>query len=164
MTPFAASTKRPLQLRARRDLRAVAVESSGTQTWVLKDPLTLEHFHLSAEEHFLWEMLKRPATLDELQRAFQRQFAPQTISPQALWGFINRLFVSGLLLSESTGQGAELLAEREREQSSRRAWAWTQLLAIRFRGIDPDRPLTWLHERLGWLFSPAAVAARVALV
>ena len=55
-------------LRLRLDLIAAPVEMSGAPTWVVKDPLTLEHYHFSPEEYALMELLRRPISLAELER------------------------------------------------------------------------------------------------
>lgn len=148
-----SSVDRPLALRLRPDLSAVPIEMAGARTWVVKDPLTLEHFQFSAEEYALVDMLRQPISLAGLQREFARRFPPQTITPQAVWSFLSRLHEAGLLLGDAPGQGREL-AERARKDRLRRwAFSWTRLLCIRFRGFDPDRFLTAAHRRLGWLFS-----------
>ena len=91
-----ASIDRPVALRLRPDLVAVPVEMSGMTTWVIQDPLTLEHFQFSAEEHALLEWLRESVSIAELARRFARQFAPQTISPEAIWNFVSRLHRAGL--------------------------------------------------------------------
>src|SRR6201999_2488076 len=102
-----ASIEREMALRTRADLVSTAVESAGATTWVVKDPLTLEHFQFSAEEYALVEWLREPVSIAELQRLFQRRFAPQTITPTTIWEFLSRLHAAGLLISDSTGQGHE---------------------------------------------------------
>ena len=159
-----SSNDRTTSLRTRADLLATRVETVGATTWVVKDPLTLEHFHFSAEEYALFDWLREPVTIAELQRQFQRTFSPQTITPAAIWEFMSRLHAAGLLVSESTGQGRELLARRERDTLKRWLFAWTGLLGMRFRGIDPDAFLTAAHSRCRWLFSPAARLAATAVV
>ena len=59
MTKPLSSNDRPLALRLRPDLVVVPVEMSGTKTWVVKDPLTLEHFQLSDEEYALADLLRQ---------------------------------------------------------------------------------------------------------
>jgi putative peptide zinc metalloprotease protein len=159
-----ASVERPLALRLRPDLLAARVEMSGTQTWVVKDPVTLEHFQFSAEEYALMEWLRQRMSIAELQRRYAREFPPQTISPQAVWDFLSRLHEAGLLVSDGAGQGRELLARRRRERSRNWAMSWARLLAIRFRGIDPDSFIQALHERCRWLFSRAALLLVAALI
>ena len=151
-----ASVDRPLALRLRPDLIAAPVEMTGVTTWVVKDPVTLEHFQFSAEEYALLDWLRQPASIAQLQRQFADEFAPQTISPQGVWDFLSRLHGAGLLVGDAPGQGHELLARMRKERARRWALSWMGLLAIRFRGVDPDVFLTAAHRRLGRLFSPAA--------
>lgn len=159
-----ASIHRPLALRLRPDLQSAPVETGDMETWIVKDPLTLEHYQFSAEEFALMDWLREAVSIAELQRRFARTFPPQTISPQGVWGFLGRLHEAGLLMSEATGQGDELLGRMRRERNHRWSLAWTSLLAIRFRGIDPDRMLTAVHSTCGWLFSRVALLPVVAVV
>jgi putative peptide zinc metalloprotease protein len=162
--PDLSSVNRPLALRLRPDLVATPVEMSGVTTWVVKDPVTLEHFQFTAEEHALAERLRQPASITDLQRELARQFPPQTITPEAAWDFLSRLHANGLLVGDAPGQGRELLARRRRQRNQRWALAWTQLLAIRFRGVDPDRFLTALHRHIRWVFSPLVLFALCPLI
>lgn len=159
-----ASIDRPIGLRLRGDLQVAEVESSGATTWIVKDPLTLEHFQFSAEEFALMDWIRRPVSIAELQRLFQRRFSPQTITPQTIWDFLSRLHTAGLLVGDAAGQGTELLDRRDREQLRRWALSWTGILGIRFRGFDPDGLLTALHAELRWLFSPVSLLAALAVV
>jgi putative peptide zinc metalloprotease protein len=159
-----ASIDRPTLLRTRADLLATRVEGVGATTWIVKDPLTLEHFQFSAEEHALVDWLREPVTIAELQRLFHRRFSPQTITPQAIWDFLSRLHSSGLVVSDSRGQGQELLARRDRETVRRWAFSWSGLLGIRFRGVDPDAFLTAVHNSCRWFFSPLTAMAAIAVV
>jgi putative peptide zinc metalloprotease protein len=159
-----ASIDRPLNLRLRPDLIAVPVEMSGCTTWLVKDPATLEHFQFSAEEYALVNWLRHSVSIAELRRRFAAQFPPQTISPQAVWDFLSRLHGAGLLIGDGVGQGCELLRRMRRDRARRWALSWTTLLAIRFRGVDPDAFLTAAHRRLSWLFSPATLLAALVVV
>ncbi|HEX5471395.1 MAG TPA: site-2 protease family protein, partial [Lacipirellulaceae bacterium] len=159
-----ASIDRPVGLRLRADLVATAVESPECTTWIVYDPLTLEHFQFSAEEYALMDWLRQPVTIAELRRRFNRMFSPQTITPQVLWDFLRRLHTSGLLLSESPGQGPELLSRHGRDQLRRWAFSWTSILGIRFPGFDPDRFLTALNDEFRWFFSPVTFLVALAIV
>jgi putative peptide zinc metalloprotease protein len=153
MSKPTASIDRPLALRLRPDLVAMPVEMAGASTWVVKDPLTLEHFHFSAEEHALLEMLRRHVSLAEMSRDFARKFPPRTITEPELWAFLSRLHEAGLLMSDAAGQGDELLQRHRTERVRSWSLAWAQLTAIRFRGINPDAALTAIHRHGRWLFS-----------
>lgn len=159
-----ASADRPLALRLRPDLIAVPVESAGAATWVVNDPLILDHFHFSAEEYALMDWLREPISLAELRRRFARDFRPRTITEQEIWTFVSRLHETGLLIGDATGQGKELLLRMRRDRMRRWALAAPQLLAIRFRGVDPDRFLTAVNKRCGWLFSRITLLAVASVV
>lgn len=149
----AAAVDRPLVLRARADMQLAPVAFSGQTAYVLKDPLTLELFHLSAEEFFLFDKLKQSISLKGLQRAFQQRFAPRTITPQQLQHGVNQLHSQGLLLSEASGQGEEL---RERDRRRRRGERWQsclKLLSFRLGSIDATSLVDGLHRRVRWMFS-----------
>jgi putative peptide zinc metalloprotease protein len=161
---FLSATNRSLTLRLRPDLVASQVEMSGAPTWVIKDPLTLEHYHFSPEEFALLELLRQPTSLAALKRAYGRCFAPRTITDQEVWTFLSRLHESGLITSDAPGQGDELLRRGRTARLRRWATSLVQLTAIQFRGINPDRFLTAVHNCCRWLFSGAALAAAVLLI
>ena len=149
---------RCLPFRVRADVRAVRVDYSRQATWVLKDPVTLELYHLTAEEYFLFEQLRQPISLGQLQRQFERQFPPRRVSIQALQMYLNGLHQSGLLLGEEPGQVRGLLARGARR---RRQW-WLQsasrLLAIPLPGVDVARLFDgsrfgWWKPARRWIFS-----------
>ena len=75
-----ASIDRPVGMRLRADLLVTEVPSSGSTTWIVKDPLTAEHFQFSAEEYAFMDWMGERVTIAELQRRFNRRFSPQTIS------------------------------------------------------------------------------------
>lgn len=159
-----SSIDRPLALRLRPDLLSSPVVMSGVTTWVVKDPVTLEHFQFTDEEHAIADRLRQSASIAELQREFESRFPPQTITPEAVWDFLSRLHANGLLVGDAVGQGHELLDRRRRQRTQQWALSWTQLLAIRFRGVDPDRFLTASQDLIRPLFSPLALFAALSLV
>ena len=78
---------------------------AGQAAYVLKDPLTLEMFHLTAEEYFLFQALRAQTTLSRLRREFERRFAPRRVTAEALQQGLQTLHGQGLLLSEAPAQG-----------------------------------------------------------
>ena len=111
-----AAVDRSLALRAREDVEATSVSFSGQQAYVLKDPLTLEMFHLTAEEHFLFQALRETVSLSRLRRLFEARFAPRHVSHEALQQGINNLYNQGLLLGDAPAQGQELLERGDRRR------------------------------------------------
>ncbi len=163
--PSLSTLDRPLTLSTRRDIQITPVSYSGQMSYVLKDPMTLEFAYLTAEEFFLFEQLREPTTLGQLRREFEKQFAPQQISPEALQHGVNQLYRQGLLVSETAGQGRELV---ERGAERRRAERWqslVRLLSIRLGSVDATNIVDGLYARLRWIFStPVALLALTILV
>jgi putative peptide zinc metalloprotease protein len=147
----------------RPDLDAQEQTYEGGRFWVVKDPLTLRYFRFQEEEYAVLAWLDGQTSLAELQKKFERRFAPQTISTAELHPFIGTLYKASLVISDAPGQ-AEVLLERRAERASdeRKQW-WGNLLAIRFRGFNPDALLSELDDYFGWLFAPATIAAALLL-
>src|SRR5947207_12118159 len=155
-----SSTARPLAVQMRRDLVARRQRWQAREYWTVKDPLTLKYYRFENEEFAILSMLDGQTSSDAIRERFEREFAPQRISAAQLQHLLTMLHRSNLLVADAAGQGGELL-KRDR-QRQRREWIATasNFLAIRFRGVDPDRLLSRLNARVGWIFSlPAAIAA-----
>ena len=60
---------------------------------------------------------------------------------------------SGLVISTAPGQGHQL--KTRRDERRRKEWLakLSNVLAIRFKGIDPERFLNWLYPWTAWFFS-----------
>ena len=158
-----SAVDRPLVLRARADVQLVPVSFSGQTGYVLKDPLTLELFHLTAEEHFLFDQLKQAMSLKGLQQAFQERFVPRRITPQQLQQGVNQLHGQGLLLSEAAGQGSELHKRGQRRRRTERWQSLMKVLSFRLGSIDATNVVDTLHSKLRWLYSLPTLAATLAV-
>ena len=153
-----SSTRRPLGLRMRQDLMVQRQTWQERDYWVVKDPLALKYYRFEAEEFAILQMLDGEHSLDDIQESFEREFAPQRITAAELYRLLGMLHRTGLLLSDTAGQGEQLLERAdERTRQQRRAIAG-QILSLRFRGVDPDRFLDRLNGWCGWLYSKTAAA------
>ncbi len=159
-----AAIDRPLGLRARGDLEPVSVTFVGQSTYVLKDPLTLEYTHLTAEEYFLFESLENSISLGELRREFEKKFVPRQITHEALQQGINHLYSEGLLLSKSEGQGRELFQRGERRKRTERWQSLLQLLSFRLGSIDATHLIDAVYAKMRWVFSASMLAVVAAIV
>jgi putative peptide zinc metalloprotease protein len=140
-------------MRMRPDLELRAVHMRGRPQWSVKDPLALRYYQLREEEYFILRMLDGRASIDEIQRRFARRFAPRRLEPDRLHAFLGRLHNEGLIIADPAGQGAELL--RRRGKLRRQKWleTFSNVLALQFRGIDPDRFLGRIEPATRWIFS-----------
>jgi putative peptide zinc metalloprotease protein len=157
------SAMRPLRLRKRADLVASKNFYDGRTYWVVKEPVGLNYFRFHEEEYAILSMLDGNTSLQTIREKFQAQFAPQRITLQDLQQFIGMLHRSGLVISNAAGQGRQL--RRRGDQKRKREWLGklTNIFALRFRGIDPERLLTRLLPWFGWLFTPAALLGALVL-
>ena len=145
--------------RKRPDLQITPPKKGGRRVWSVKDPVSLSYYEHRDEEYFVLSRLEQPCSIEGLCAEFGNRFRPQTLAPHILEQFLGQLIQQGLLVSCQPGYGKTL---RQRATASEHRQRWqklTNLLAIRFRGFDPDKMLTWIVKRCEWLFSPWFLAA-----
>ncbi len=152
-----SSSARAMKLRMRPDLSAAQHRYLGQVYWVLKEPVGLKYFRFQEEEYAILLLLDGETSLDEIKVEFERRFPPQKITVEELGQFVGMLHRSGLVIANVPGQGRQL-----RKRSIERKWkefagAASNILAMRFKGIDPDRILNWLHPRMRWFFTVPAM-------
>ena len=159
-----SAAARPVALRMRPDLSVRAHKYGGERYWVVKDPIALAYFHLRDEEHAILRMLDGRTSLGEIKGRFEEAFAPLQMSLDQLQAFLGRLHRSGLVVGDAAGQGEQLLKRRGRRRRREMLGAWSNVLAIRFRGVDPEPLLCWLYPKCRWIFSFWFLAACFLLV
>ena len=147
------SAMRPLKLRKRPDLEASRHLYHGRGYWVVKEPVGLNYFRFHEEEYAILNMLDGQTSMQEIRDRFQSQFAPQRITVQDLQQFIGMLHRSGLVISETSGQGRQLRRRGDNKKKRERLGKLANVFALRFRGIDPERILNFLLPWFGWLFT-----------
>ncbi len=148
-----SSSSRRLPLRMRPDLSVRYHKYQGQPYWVIKEPIGLKYYRFQEEEYSILRMLDGECSFDDLKQRFERQYAPQKISLEDLQHFIGMLHRSGLLIADAEGQGSQL--RKRRDQTVRQEWLskLSNVLALRFKGIDPDRLLNWLAPFTNWFFT-----------
>ncbi|MEM6798211.1 MAG: HlyD family efflux transporter periplasmic adaptor subunit [Planctomycetota bacterium] len=154
-----SSSSRTLPIRVRPDLRARRQRYQGRTYWVVKDPVALQYFRFEEEEFAILQMLDGESSLDEIAERFEREFPPQTIRTEELQQFIGMLHRSGLVIADAGGQGVQLKKRRD-DRTKKERWAkMSNVLAIRFKGIDPERALNLLYSfpPVRWFFSTSAL-------
>ena len=150
-----SSSARKLSVRVRADLSAKQQRYHGRSYWVVKDPVGLNYFRFQDEEYAILNMLDGTRSLDEIKDEFEAEFPPQKITLEELQQFLGQLHRSGLIVANVPGQGRELRKRRDEKRRKEILGAMTNILCIRFKGIDPERLLNWLYPKVRWFFSPA---------
>ncbi len=162
-----SSSSRALTVRKRPDLSANRQRYQGTGYWVVKEPVGLQYFRFHDEEYFILNMLDGHVSLQQIKDGFEQRFAPQKITFGDLQQFIGMLHRSGLVISNSPGQG-KALRERGRKKKNKEVMGkFANVFALRYRGFDPEKLLNSLLPWFGWLFTiparnlfPARVSCR----
>ena len=148
-----SSTSRPLRLHCRPDLTFQRQSYQGRDYWVIKDPISLKYYRFEEEEYALLQMLDGLSSPDQIKRRFDYRFAPQKIAMQELYQFIGMLYRSSLLVSDSPGQGVELQRRGAKNRKAELRQSLTNILAIRYKGFDPDKMLGEMNKWVGWFFT-----------
>ena len=145
--------RRSLRVALRKDLEFERQRYQGRFYWVAKDPVALKYYRFEEEEYALLRMLDGLTSPDQIKARFDERFSPQKIKIPELLQFIGTLHRSSLLLSERPGQGGELVKRHRENQKRQLQSSFTNLLAIRLKGFDPDGLLTWLNRYTAWFFT-----------
>jgi len=159
-----SSSARKLRIRVRPDLTAQRQRYQGRVYWVVKDPVGLQYFRFQEEEYAILQMLDGETSLNEIKEKFEADFPPQKITLDEIQQFLGMLHRSGLILAGVQGQGAQLLKRRGERRRRELLNVVTNILCVRFKGIDPERILNWLYPKVRWFFSPVAFAAVMCLM
>jgi putative peptide zinc metalloprotease protein len=161
---YRSSTSRRLLVRRRPDVIVQQLQAAQQPFWVLKDPVSLRYARLNEAEFFIWERLDGAVSLEDIRRDFGQRFAPQQLAYPQLNAFLGDLHRKNLVLADAADQGTEL--QRRDRQTRRREWLQMlgSVLAVRFRGIDPEPLLRWLEPLARPLLSRWALAASAVLI
>lgn len=154
--PHPPTAARPLAVRRRADL--VLAPRGDDDSWVVKDPIGLRYYCLSAAEHFVLVQLDGRVTLDEIRRRLLQRYPDDAWEPADLQRLLERLYAEGLLVRDGVPAPSQHNAVRRRPA---RSWLGLLLglLAIRLAAFDPERLLQRVYPKLRWLFSPWLVGA-----
>ena len=158
-----SSSARKLAIRVRPDLSARKQRYQGRVYWVVKDPIGLQYYRFEEEEFAILQMLDGESSLEEIGERFEADFPPQTIRVEELQNFIGMLHRSGLVLSDSPGQGVQLKKRRDEKRKKEIIGAMSNILSFRFKGFDPERILNGLYPWVSWFFTAWATWLSIGL-
>ncbi len=150
--PFGQAAEH-LVVKLRPDLVVQPQFYEGMTHYVVKDPLALKYFRFKIEEYYLLEQFDGKLTLQEVKKAFERKYRPQTISIEDLTRFVAQLHEAGIVQIDS-GEQAKVLIRRRKKNRWRKVWAFlANILFIKIPIIDPERLLTKMYPYFRWIFT-----------
>ena len=159
-----SSSARKLPIRKRPDLISRRQHYLGRSYWVVKDPVGLSYFRFQDEEYAILQMLDGQISLDEIKERFEAEFPPQKITLEELQQFLGTLHRSGLVVAGVAGQGHQLRKRRDERKRKQMLGAVSNVLCIRFKGVDPERLLNRMYPYFRWFFSPWMMALSCMLM
>lgn len=158
-----SSSSRPLTLRMRADLTARRQRYHGQWYWVVKEPIGLNYYRFHEEEYAILCMLDGRSSLESIKERFEQEFTPQKITFQDLQQFVGMLHRSNLVVANAIGQGHQLKKRRDQKKRRELLGKFTNVFALRWRGIDPEWILNKIYPYTGWFFSRPAVIFNLLL-
>jgi putative peptide zinc metalloprotease protein len=156
-----SSSARRISIRKRADLVARRQHYLGRTYWVVKEPIGLQYFRFQEEEYAILNMLDGDISLDEIKERFEDEFPPQKITLDELQQFLGMLHRSGLVVANVPGQGRQLNKRRGERKRKEFIQSISNILCIRFKGIDPERLLDAIYPFVSWFFTVPAVIITV---
>ncbi len=152
-----SSSARKLPIKVRPDLIARRQLYLGRVYWVIKDPIGSRYVRLQEEEYAILMMFDGTRSLDDVKDAFEDQFPPQKITLDELQHFLGQLHQNGLIVAATPNQGPELLKRSRKRKRQELFQKFTNILAIKFKGFDPDGIFTALMPFARPLFHPLVI-------
>ena len=163
MSVIALSAGGPQAPRLRPDLAIVEQVFRGETSFVVKDPATHKYFRFRPVEINVMRCFDGRRTPDEIVVTLAEQGL--RLTAKAVEGFARKLASIGLLertlVERTTLEMERLRAERRRRR--RPSLFRGELMRMRWSLGDPDRLFNRVIPAIRWMFTPAFVAASVAL-
>ncbi|GAC1474843.1 MAG: hemolysin D [Isosphaeraceae bacterium] len=142
-----------LRVKLRPDLIVQPQFYEGMTHYVVKDPIALKYFRFKIEEYFLLQQFDGKNNLQDVKRAFERKYRPQTISIEDLTRFTAQLHEAGIAQIDSPDQ-AKALIRRRRKNRWKKVWQFlANILYIKIPIIDPEKLLTGMYPYFRWVYS-----------
>ncbi len=147
----------------RSDLTSDLITYQGVEYWVIKEPLGQKFYQFPPHVFYILEQLDGTRTIEELIDGFQREHAPKRITRSELQQLLTRFHKDGLVISSVPGQGIELLRRGRKSAAMEKVTSLSNILAVRWRGFDPEGILNFLDRRIWWVFTPTAIVITLVL-
>src|SRR4051794_29295106 len=145
--------RKQLRIRLRPDLAIDEHRYEGRKFYVVKDPVSLRYYRLKDNERFLLRYLDGKHTLEEGQKAYEREYRPERLRLEDLEGFAQQLLQAGLAVSDSPKAGKQLYDRKQKRQRTEWMQTLSNILYIKIPVFDPERILTVMLKYVGWIFS-----------
>src|SRR5258708_12289651 len=83
----ALERRKQVKILLRADIKIEPQKYEGKTYFVIKDPVSLRYYRLKDNEHYLLQFLDGEQTLDDAQKAYEKQYPPERLRLQDPKGF-----------------------------------------------------------------------------
>lgn len=142
-----------LQVKLRPDLIVQPQFYEGMTHYVVKDPIALKYFRFKVEEYYLLQQFDGKQTLQDVKRAFERKYRPQTISIDDLTRFVAQLHEAGIAQLDSPDQADVFIRRRKKRMWKQVGQFFANILYIKIPIIDPEKLLDRMYPWFRWIFT-----------
>jgi putative peptide zinc metalloprotease protein len=156
--------RKRLRIRLRADIQVEPHTYEGRTYFVVKDPISLRYYRLKDNEHFLLQFLDGRQTLEDAQKAYEKQYRPDRLKLEDLEAFAQQLLTAGLAQNESPRAGKQLFDRRGKRRRSEWMQTLTNILYIKIPIFDPDKILTVMLRYCRWIFTTLFFLASVTVM
>ncbi len=135
--------------RSRRDLQMVADGGAHRERWCVFDPLNRQSYRIGAVEHWFLVRARVPVQTGRLVDEFLSLHSAYSGDRQSLLSLLQRLQQTGLISRQATNESSLTT-----HVSPTTMWGWlSKLVAWQVRGVNPEKWLSFLGKRSGFLFA-----------
>lgn len=151
----------------RRDLQITQVSYRRRRSWVVKDPVSLRYYRWGEWDYRVAKLLDGKRRIEEIASDLSRAFDREVDSDQVM-ATVNNLLSTGLL--RNTGTVARRLHEsrnemvRKKKKKTRFLVLASKVISFKITLFDPDLLLMRMSKKLGFLWTPGAVAVLAAML
>jgi putative peptide zinc metalloprotease protein len=145
--------RKQLKLRLRRDLIVEEQRYEGKLFYVVKDPVSLRYYRLKDNEYYLLQFFDGTHTLEDAQKAYEKEYRPDRLKLEDLESFGQQLFKAGLAQNESPRAGKQLYENRGKRKRMEWIQFFTNILYIKIPIFDPDVLLTKMLPYVRFIFT-----------
>src|SRR5438445_2654225 len=117
--------------RVAADLGITPSKYEGKTHYVVKDPISLRYYRFNEQEYFVVKHFDGKHTLEETQKAFEREFRPHRLTLEDLEGFAQQLLQAGLVQHETAQAGKQLFDKRLKQRRLQRFATLSNVLYIK---------------------------------
>ncbi len=154
--------KIPLKMRA--DLVMECIHYQSEPYWVIKDPHAQEYYHFNAQEYGVLSKLDGEISFEQMQAWFDKEFSPYRINFRELIHLLSQFFQKSVVVPCRSGTGLGLHEASREKRRKKLQGKLKNVLAIRWKGWDPEWFLKITYPYVGWFFSKPAIVFNVLLV